>query len=411
MAEIIPVEKVQKFILEKQGLRTERSVNSTLDLIKKIHNVQIDTISVVARSQDLTVYNRFPEYKEKDIWKLEQDKKLFEFYSHRLCLMPIEEFPFYLWIFDHFRKNLGTWTKNWASKNTKIIDHVYTFIKKHGETASSDFKSKNKAERGGWGEIKSENLALKYLFHTGKLLISFRKGFQRYYDLTERILPANISSEPMEKNELSIHMLNSILKGLGVVSLNEILNYLGKDFPKIIWDGKKQSMIDFLEDSVKDGLLMRINIQSLKDPFYTLESEYDELISQIIEPNPEFPVKLLTPFDNIIRDRYYPKTIWNFDYKFEAYVPKAKRQFGFFCLPILDNYDLVGFIDVKAHRKDKRLELISGYLNKEIDHNFTNRLERGIHDFAQFHGCIDVSIGKFHPNEIKVNLSKELNKK
>jgi len=111
--------------------------------------------------------------------------------------------------------------------------------------------------------MKAENLALKYLFDSGKLLISFRKGFQRFYDLTERVLPANISTEPIERSELPLHMLSTILTGLGLVSSNEMVSYLGKIFPRIIWKGKKQGINNFLNHSVKDGIIRAINIQDL----------------------------------------------------------------------------------------------------------------------------------------------------
>ena len=88
---------------------------------------------------------------------------------------------------------------------------MYDYIKKNGETCSSDFKSNIKAKREGWWEVKAENIVLKYLFHSGRLLISHRKGFQRYYDLSERVIPPNISSEPMDKTELPNHILMNVL--------------------------------------------------------------------------------------------------------------------------------------------------------------------------------------------------------
>jgi len=93
----ISKEQAQQFILHTQGLTTDFSTLALRDIIKRIHNLQIDTISVVARSQDLTLYNRKSDYQEKQIWKLLEEKKLFEFWSHGICLLPIEEFPFYAW--------------------------------------------------------------------------------------------------------------------------------------------------------------------------------------------------------------------------------------------------------------------------------------------------------------------------
>ncbi|MFX1376368.1 MAG: winged helix-turn-helix domain-containing protein [Promethearchaeota archaeon] len=408
MGKDVSIKQVQKFILYKQGLRTQDPPESILKLIKNIHNVQIDTISVVARSQDLVLYNRLPDYKERDIWKLERDKKLFEYFSHRLCLIPIEEYPFYKWIIEYRQKNPGNWTKNWLKDNKNIVDNVYNYIKKNGETCSSDFKSNNKAIREGWWELKAENLALKHLFHSGKLLISYRKGFQRYYDLTERVIPSNTDTEPMDKNNLPDHILDLTISALGIVSSNEIFNYLGEIFPKIVWDGKKAMLNKYLSDRIKEGTIETINLESLKDQYYILKDEYDQLINQNSEHQEDLQVKFLTPFDNIIRDRYFPQNIWNFDYTLEAYVQKAKRKFGFFCLPILDNYDLVGFMDAKAYRKEKKLDLISIYINKETDANFPFRFAEGIKNFAQFHRCPEIDIGNVYPNKIKNSIISEI---
>lgn len=405
----ISINQVQKLILDKQGLRTKNSNQSILDLVKNIHNVQIDTISVVARSQDLVLYNRLSDYKEKEVWKLERDKKLFEYFSHQLCLISIEEYPFYKWIIEYRQKNPGNWTKNWLKDNKNIVDYVYNYIKKNGETCSSDFKSDIKAIREGWWELKAENLALKHLFHSGKILISYRKGFQRYYDLAERVIPSNINIEPMDKNDLPDHILDLTISSLGIVSSNEVFNYLGEIFPKIVWEGKKPMVNDFLNDHVKDGLLESIKLQNLKDPYYILREEYDQIINQRNENQKDLPVKFLTPFDNLVRDRYFPKNIWDFDYTLESYVQKDKRKFGFFCLPILDKHNLVGIMDAKAYRKERKLEIISVYINKETDVNFPFRFAKGLQNFAQFHKCHEINIGKIYPNKLKDSIISEIN--
>jgi len=408
MADVISIDQVRRFILDRQGLRTEKLAHTTLDLIRKIHNVQIDTISVVARAQDLVLHNRLSDYKEKDIWSLERDKKLFEYFSHKLCLIPINEYPFYKWIIEYRSKNPGNWTKNWLKDNKKLVNYVYNYIKTNGETCSSDFKSSKKAKREGWWELKAENLALKHLFHSGKILISYRKGFQRYYDLADRVIPSKISSEPMDKTELPEHILNIIFSALGIASYNEFLNYLGKIFPKIVWRGNKQYVIEYLNKCVKNGILRPISVKDLKDQYYILIEEYKHLENQKKLVQNDLPVKFLTPFDNIIRDRYFPKNIWDFDYTLEAYVSEVKRRYGFFCLPILDKYDIIGFMDTKAHRREKRIELISVYINKEIDVDFPYRFAKGVKIFAQFHNCSEITVGNFYPNNIKDKVLKEI---
>ena len=91
----------RKFIIEEQGLGKSNSFENVLDVARKIHNIQIDTISVVARSHDLILFNRLENYQEKEVWKWLKEKKLFEFWSHAMCLMPFEEYPFYAWKMKH----------------------------------------------------------------------------------------------------------------------------------------------------------------------------------------------------------------------------------------------------------------------------------------------------------------------
>ncbi|MFX1499065.1 MAG: winged helix-turn-helix domain-containing protein [Promethearchaeota archaeon] len=408
MSESVSINQARKLILENQCLRTDHPTNSLLDVIKKIHNVQIDTISVVARAQDLTLFNRLMNYKEKDVWKWEKQGKIFENFSHMLCFLPIEEYPFYAWIIDYMSKNPGNWTQNWIPENKAIIDRVYKYIKFSGPTCSSDFKNATKVRREGWWELKAENIALKYLFHTGKLLVSYRKGFQRYYDIPERVLPPNISSEPMEKDELPHHMLGIILNALGLASIDDIWNYLGSIFPKIVWDNEKQNLNTFLDNCVSEGVLIPKEIGNVNKKFYLTEENYNQLLRSQDNPKDDLPVKLLSPFDNIIRDRYYPKEIWNFDYKFEAYIPKNKRELGFFLLPILDNYELIGNIDAKVHRKEKKLEIVTIYIDTDLNENLISRLGEGVFQFAQFNNCTEIFLNKVIPGKFSTILKSTL---
>jgi len=406
MADRISLSQARRFILENQYLRNQ--TDSILEVIKKIHNVQIDTISVVTRAQDLTLFNRVMNYKEKDVWKLEKQGKVFEYFSHMLCFLPIEEFPFYMWIIDYMSENPGNWTQNWIPENKAIIDHVYKHVKKSGPTCSADFKKAIKVKREGWWVLKAENIALKYLFHTGKLLVSYRKGFQRYYDIPERVLPPNISSEPVKKDDLPHHILEIIFNALGLASVDDIWNYLGSIFPKIVWNNDKQKLIDFLEKNVSEGALIPIEIDKVKNKYFLTEENYNELLKTPVKAKEYLPVKLLSPFDNIIRDRYYPKELWKFDYKFEAYVPKNKRELGFFLLPILDNYDLIGNIDAKVHRKEKKLELITIYIDVNLNDDQTSRLREGILQFAQFNNCTEISLNKVVPEKFLTTLKSTL---
>ena len=199
----ITLSDAQQYILKRQGILTPHPAQSVLEVANRIHNIQIDTISVVARAHDLTVFTRFPEYEEKAIWELLQRKQLFESISHALCLLPMSAYPFYNWLMKLYRQSPKSryWSK-WIQSNQHVIDQVYNAIKQQGALSSKDFKVPSERKSKGWWAWKSEKRALEYLFHTGQLLIQYRKGFQKFYDLPERVLPPSIDHEPMQSDEI-----------------------------------------------------------------------------------------------------------------------------------------------------------------------------------------------------------------
>ena len=124
----------RRFVLDIQGLRTERPSKSVVSVTKRIHSIQVDTISVVSRSHNLIVFNRFPAYKEGSIWEYEKQGKLFEYWSHAMCLMPIESYPFYAWRGKFYPGPRG---KKWSLENKDTIQQVYKYVKKNGVTNSA----------------------------------------------------------------------------------------------------------------------------------------------------------------------------------------------------------------------------------------------------------------------------------
>ncbi|MHA2462875.1 MAG: DNA glycosylase AlkZ-like family protein, partial [Candidatus Thorarchaeota archaeon] len=183
MIEVAP-EQARSFMLDVQGLRTEKPSKSVTAVARRIHNIQIDTISVVSRSHNLITYNRFAGYKEGKIWDALKKGQLFEYWSHAMCLIPIEAYPFYAWKMQHYPEKLWSNYMRWAKENEHVIDSVYKHVKKYGATASATVGGKNEGEKGWWG-MKAERMALEFLHIDGSLMIAYRKGFQKYYDLPE----------------------------------------------------------------------------------------------------------------------------------------------------------------------------------------------------------------------------------
>ncbi|MHA1948800.1 MAG: winged helix-turn-helix domain-containing protein [Candidatus Thorarchaeota archaeon] len=388
----------RKFVLDVQGLRTASSCKSVLDVANRIHNIQIDTISVVSRSHNLITFNRYPKYKEGEIWEHEKNGELFEFWSHAMCLMPMESYPFYTWRRKFYP---GPRSKKWALENKDTIKQVYRHVKKNGVTNSASI-GERKTDTTGWWDWKVEKRALEHLYTQGKLMVAYRKGFQKYYDLTERVLPGHVDSEPMTDEAAAEFIIDSSLGSLGIGCYDDTRTYHNKLPSQQIWNGQKEKIEAYLEEKVKDGHLEEVVINGLDNRYFILAENVRWFESAISLDHDDAPVKLLTPFDNILRERAFPKRIWNYDYKIECYVPAPDRVYGYFVLPILDRTDLAGRLDAKVHRKTGVLEIKALYLeSKELQSSEgLDRLKRGIVDFADFHSCEKIEVGKVRPRNL-----------
>jgi len=392
-------EQAQLFITDNQLLTKRYKADDVVAVAKRIHNIQIDTISVVARSHDLTIFNRLPKYQEKEVWKAVEEKKLFEYWSHAICLLPIEEYPMYVWRMKHYEQNPESWWKKWITENQKVVADIYNYVKKNGPICSSEFKREDKSKIIGWWDWKKEKSALEYLFYIGRLMIAYRKGFKKYYDLTENILPASISSEPLPKENLAKRLVQIIFSSLGLASYEELKSYLGKAYVRILWNNNRKKMVEFLKECVKDDLLVEVNITNIEQQHYVLTNQLRDLEETKNHGNQ--PMKFLSPFDNLVRERDYPKRLWNFEYKLEAYTLQPQRIFGYFSLPILDGHKIIGRTDAKVHRKEGKLEIKSLHFESDIqlDDELFQRFKEGLLKFADFQNSQEIIINKVRPSK------------
>ncbi len=393
----ISLKDARNVILDAQGLRTSKPCKSVLDVARRIHNIQIDTISVVSRSHNLITFNRFSRYEDGSIWDYEKKGVLFEYWSHAMCMMPIETYPFYAWRRKFYPSPRD---KKWAIGHKDTIEQVYRHVKKNGITSSASIGEKN-PESTGWWDWKVEKRALEYLYTMGKLMVAYRKGFQKYYDLTERVLPAHIDSEPMSDEDATDFVVDTSLGSLGIGCYDDIRTYHNKLPSQKIWKGRQDQIESYLDQRVKDGHLEEVTVKGLNERYFVLSSNSEKVQSNST-PDEIAPVKLLTPFDNILRERAFPKRIWDFDYKIECYVPAPDRIYGYFVLPILDKSELAGRLDAKIHRKERLLEIKALYLeSKELQSSDgLERLKRGIVEFAKFHNCESIAISKVRPRKL-----------
>ncbi len=386
-------EQARNLFLKKQLLINPELPEGKAGALKAIENlgyVQIDTINVIERSHHIVFLTRCPDYNQKYLHELQaKDKKIFEYWAHAASFIPMKDYRFYI---SHMgrKPKKDSWLDKWIREHRSLIKMVKARVNNHGPLAASDFKDVKKRRRGPWWDWKPAKMALETLFWQGDLMIKARRNFQRVYDITERVLPKNVDiTKPSEEQEKKFFVKRA-LRAMGVATENDINKYIGVS-------GKLNKWINQMLKSKK---IVKIEIKGIKKPYYILK---DDLIA--LKKNKttlDSKVRFLSPFDNsiILRDR--TSALFHFDYSLEAYVPKTKRKYGYFCLPILWQNHLIGRIDPKADRKNRILIINNLHLeHKKINYTkFIPALTRALKDFVDFHNCEKIELNRNIPAKI-----------
>jgi len=397
----LTLEQARNLFLRKQLLSNERVPQGkagVLHIIEKLGYVQIDTINVVERSHHLILFTRLPDYKHSYLHDLQaKDRKLFEYWAHAASFIPMKDYRYYLTTMKRKPKK-GSWLDRWIKKNRSLIKRVKARVVKEGPLAASDFADVDKRRRGTWWDWKPTKMALEVLFWQGELMIKERQNFQRLYDLTERVLPRNIDTNQPTEEEEKIFFMERSLGALGIGTEQDISKYIGVD-------GRLNKWIHQMH---KSGEIVKIEIEGLRRPYYILKSDLTKLKKGMTTKDSK--VRLLSPFDNSVILRERTRKLFGFNYSLECYMPKKKRKYGYFCLPILWRNQFVGRIDPKADRQNKTLIINNLHLeDKKIDFKtFIPALSRSLHEFAHFNNCEKIELNNKISSQIRHVILKHL---
>ncbi|MEM6801686.1 MAG: crosslink repair DNA glycosylase YcaQ family protein [Bacteroidota bacterium] len=378
----ISQKQARRIALKAQGLlgnKFYKGKRGALQAIRQLSYIQIDTISVVQRAHHHTIWSRIPDYQPEMIWTLlEKDREIFEYWSHAAAFLPVEDFRY-----SHWKKNqVKAMDKHWHERDHKVRKYVLDRIRSEGALRSKDFENP-RGQKPDWFTWKPTKIALEQLFIEGELMITRREKFQKVFDLTERVLPKHIDhSEPTEQ-EMADYLIERALHAHGLVQLREI-NYLRK--------GIKASIKRRIAHKLDNGEIIQLKIKGLEsDPYFTFSSNFQDKSLRILNKR----LYLLNPFDNAVIQRKRLAELFNFDYQIEVYVPQAKRQFGYYSLPILWGDEFAGRIDVKADRKQKlfmiqHLWKEEGFSDESED--FYSSLKEALQAYAHFNGCENIQL-------------------
>lgn len=394
MSQTIPtltIQSVRNLLLAVQGVLQPPAHPATkedvLSAIRRMGALQIDTINVVARSPYLVLFSRLGDYNPHWLEELLAEGKLFEYWSHAACFLPIEDYPMYVSRMEKWNKHY--YTPEWVEKHQDTINLVMQRVRENGEVRSADFE-RTDGKKGTWWDWKVEKRILEYLHTSGLLMIARRENFQRVYNLRERILPGWEDPRPLTLEEAHDALTLRSVRALGAAPARWVPDYFR--LPKM-------GMPARLERMVENGQLKRIAVEGRSEPWY-VHPENTSLLEYALmgELTPTYTT-LLSPFDPVTWDRERARVLFDFDFTLECYVPQAKRRYGYFLLPILHEGALIGRLDAKAYRKEGIFEVRAIYLEPTVKlrEDTAQAVAGAIQRCAAWHGTPQVAIRKSEP--------------
>jgi uncharacterized protein YcaQ len=372
-------------------------------VIEALGYMQIDTISVVARAHDHGLWVRRPDYDPAMLSELlGRDRRVYEYWGHAASYLPMSDFRYTLPLKEKYRRPpVLKWEKERLASCSHMLGPVLQRIRDEGPLRSQDFDPPPGERRGTWWDWKPAKTALELLFWRGELMISERRGFQRVYDLAERVLPAEVDTTMPDDSELGQFLVRRALHAHGFATAREIHDHLRVSGMQLI-NATLGEMIESAE-------VVPIEVESMeKVRQYALPDVVNR--AETSGPPPD-KVSLLSPFDNLIIQRHRTQQLFDFNYRLECYVPAAKRRYGYFVFTILYADELVGRFDPKADRKAgvlyvRRLLFEPGF---DISDHFLALFAEKLREYATMNGCDLLVLEEVRTRNVVRRLRKHLN--
>ena len=372
------VKKLRRIALDRQGLlKTDhfgRGKQATQRVIEHLGYIQIDTISVVERAHHHVLWSRVSNYQPKFLEQLVRERQVFEYWFHAASWLPMRDYRFALPRMSAIDGDRG-WFKTF---DKKLNRHILERVTVEGPLRARDFEDTREGMQEWW-DWKPAKQALEQLFMQGELMVSSREGFQKVYDLRERVLPDWVDTRQPDMVEFADHLIDTTLRAHGFAT-QKSMTYLRK--------GRS------LRDAINAQLTARVDAKLLT----TLKVGNGDLVyinPEVLEtraPRSQSQVRILSPFDNVVIQRQRGRDIFGFDYQIECYVPEAKRQFGYFCLPVLYRDGFVARIDCKAHRSTGTFEIKALHIEGQVDDGFSAAFNQALSHFVEFNACGDTRL-------------------
>lgn len=338
--------------------------------LRHLGYVQIDTISVVERAHHHVLWSRVSDYAPAMLQNLVAERKAFEYWSHAASYLPMTDFRFTLPRKRLYASGKRHWFRPTAA-HKKWRKLILERVASEGPVSSRDFAIPKR--KSGWFERTPAKQMLEQLFMEGALMVTGRKGFEKQFDLAERVVPAHVDTSFPSESEYARHLIANAVRAHGLVRVDEIA-YLRSA-------AVRENVAKTASEMLREGFLTEVHVEGATRPYLAApQGASVEWTSDI---------KILSPFDNHVIQRKRLRELFKFDYVIECYVPEPKRKYGYFCLPVLKGTEFIGRIDAKADRARGVLEVKAAHPEKGKTRDFLEVIRPALVEFARFNGCFN----------------------
>jgi hypothetical protein len=382
----VSAEAARRFLVARHFLAPARSLDggpdAVLEVFRRFGTVQFDPLSVAGRNHDLVLHARVADYDPAWSDLLYERREVFEAYNKGLSLVPTSEFPW-------FRGTLGRKAPSILAENAEVAEHVLERIRAEGPLSALDFERGPAGDPWGWewGTTSDVRAVLEAYTRTGVLGLARRDGNRRYYDLLERLLPGDVVARKVPLRDQLRHKLLSRYRANGL---------LGQGGGGDVWGGigyarpnprlpEAPGRHELQKELVEDGDLVPVEIEGMRSKRFIVPGEVELLAAP---PEPAASVAFVPPFDSLVWDRSFLRSLFDFDYPLELFHPAPKRRYGWYVLAILFRDRFVGRIEPRIDRADGRVDVIGlwweeGFAPRRAD-GFVGAMRAALRDYLRF---------------------------
>lgn len=406
MTEItLSIQDARRLAIKKQLLSGERPPATTagvMDVFRTLGCIQLDPIRAVERTQYLVLWSRLGNYDRQLLHKVQfEERQLFEYWAHAASIVLMDHYPLHRNRMSRaFSKGGGKWQQRahqWLADNASFRQFVYDEIRRKQPVLSNEIEDRAVVPwiSGGWTDTqgkRSVTQMIDFMWTLGEVTVAERNGLRRSWMLLEDFLPDDVPREPLSDEEETRQSIQVALSALGAATKRQIKRHFTRsgypNFAKVF------------RTMEKAGEILPATVEGMSGDWYLLAQDAPTL--QAVQAG-EFSGRtvMLSPFDNLICDRDRTEALWDFYFRIEIYVPKAKRQYGYYVLPILQDEQLIGRIAPRFNRKNNILTINGLYAEPNAPKNAetTAAIYSQLDDLAHWIGAKEIQFNPEKPRD------------